>query len=206
MKGSFKTILIAILAAPMLPSCNKSKCDDSNSRRFIVQSPMKVVPQATEIRLGDTLTLTIEIPYRNTDMRDNKPVDIGGYTISEFGIDFGIMNAASSNSLVSEGREQFKILIEKGGGRPYRVSSSQNSFLAEQDRYIYIAKVIPLKKGIVTLANYRAEARDGCTLIDFSPVCINSPNNYDMFYQFGTSIVGPSEYFDLPNRYYIWVK
>jgi hypothetical protein len=59
---------------------------------------------------------------------------------------------------------------------------------------------------MVHIANYRAEARDGCTLIDFSPICINNPNNYDMYYQWGTSIYGASEYFNDNRRYYIWVK
>jgi hypothetical protein len=203
---SFSTIIfIGILTAQLLSGCKKN-CDGSSSRRFIVQSPMKIMPLSTEIRLGDTLTLTIEVPYRNTDLGDNSAVDIGGYTISEFGLDFGIMNAAGTNTLVSEGREQFKIIIERGEGRPHTVSRMQNNFLVERDRYIYVAKVIPLKKGIVTLANYRAEARDGCTLIDFSPICINNPNNYDMYHQWGTSVVGPFDYFNYNRDYYIWVK
>ncbi len=99
MKKSSKVIFMGILAAYMLPGCNKSKCDESNSRRFIVQSPMKITPQTKEIKLGDTLTLTIEVPYKNNDVRNNTAVDIASTKMSEFGIDFRLLNR-SGNTLV----------------------------------------------------------------------------------------------------------
>jgi hypothetical protein len=194
-------ITFCSLAALLLPGCKK-EC--TSGQNFVVQAPMRVEPQATEIRLGDTLTITIEVPYNNIDLKKNIPVNVGGYNVSEFGLEFILFNAVD-NKLVGEGIEQFTLIPQKGGGRLVN-SRLRNVFAAESNRYIYQAKLIPHKKGMVHIASYRAEARDGCTLVDFSPTCINNPNNYDMYYQWGTGIVGPSEYFNNQRHYYIWVR
>ncbi len=208
MKYSLLTIFSGVLVVLIISGCKKNNCKDSERRRWILQSPMKIEPNASEIRLGDTLTLSIKIPYSNTDSRSNTSVNINGSTMSEFGIDFRLTNAVGTR-LVAEGREQFKIIVEKGTSREYTSTRNQNTFTAEQDGFLYRAKVIPLKKGIAQIVNYRVEARmdNSCTLIDFGPVCTNIPNNYDMYYQYGISIGGgASEYFSSPNHYYIWVK
>jgi hypothetical protein len=197
------TSIITFCSLALTLGCKK-EC--TNGQNFVVQAPMRVEPQATEIRLGDTLTVTIEVPYNNVDLKKNIPINIAGYKISEFGIDFRLLNIVN-NRITGEGPEQFRILFQKGGGRLYvGTSRFQNRFAVEADRYVFVIKVVPLKKGLVNLVNYRAEARDGCTLVDFSPICINNPNNYDMYYQWGTAIVGPSDYFNSNRDYYIWVK
>jgi hypothetical protein len=100
---SFSTfIFFCILAVFVLLGCKK-KCDDSSGRRFIVQSPMLVTPQAKEIMLGDTLTLTIEVPYNNKDVRNSEAVAVGGAKMSEFGIDYRLLNRSANNTLVGGG-------------------------------------------------------------------------------------------------------
>jgi hypothetical protein len=196
-------ITFCSLAALLLPGCKK-EC--TSGQNFVVRSPMRVEPQANEIRLGDTLTVTIEVPYNNFDLEKNVPVNVAGYKVSEFGIDFALFNEVN-NRIFIEGPEQFNITFLRGGGaRLQGTSSFQNRFAVEVERYLFVMKVVPLKKGLVDLVNYRAEARDGCTLVDFSPTCINNPNNYDIYYQWGTGIVGPSEYFNNQRHYYIWVR
>jgi hypothetical protein len=109
------TTTIAIfcsLAAIVLPGCKK-EC--TSGQNFVVQAPMRVSPQATEIQLGDTLTVTIEVPYNNFDSQKNVPVNIAGYKVSEFGIDFRLLYAVG-NRLTGDGPEQFNIMFLKGGG------------------------------------------------------------------------------------------
>jgi hypothetical protein len=207
MKSILITKIYCILTVLLLLGCNKNKCSDAEKRRWIMQSPMQITPQAEEIRLGDTLILSITIPYNNIDLRSNTPVNIKGCKISEFGLDFVILNKTNANTLLSEGKDRFKVVAIKGISRSYTEARFQNSFLEEQDGYVYKAYIIPLKKGLVNIANYRVEAtlEENCSVIDFTPVCVNNSNNYDLQYQF-MSAFGSFDYFNLPNRYHVWVK
>jgi hypothetical protein len=147
----------------------------------LVHASMRVEPQAKEMRLGDTLTVTIEVPYNNFDSQKNVLVSTAGFKVSEFGLEFGIINRVG-DKLMGEGPEQFNVTFIKGGLLP-GTSRFQNRFAIEADRYVYIVKIVPLKKGLVNIVNRRVEARDGCTLIDFTPICINNPKNHDLYYQ-----------------------
>jgi hypothetical protein len=168
---------------------------------------MKVMPQAENINLGDTLILTITIPYDNIDIRNNNRINIQGAEISEFGLDFTLLNKTIANTLFVEDRQQFSIVPIQGASRPLTEVRLQNRFATDQTGYVYKACIIPLKKGLVNIANYRAEARikNGCELIDFTPVCINNPNNYDLQYQFMQSF-GNFDYYNQQNRYHVWVR
>jgi hypothetical protein len=190
------------LAVLLLPSCKK-EC--TSGQNFVVQAPMRVEPQAEEMRLGDTITVTIEVPYNSFDLQKNLPVDIAGFTVSEFGLYITMLNK-QGEKVVGEGLDQFTYLFLKGGGRLFNGATLQNTFAVEVDRYIYRIKLVPLRRGLVSIINLRAEARDGCTLVDFSPTCINTPNNYDLYYQLITSVYGSSGYFNDNRIYYIWVK
>jgi hypothetical protein len=202
MKRITTIITFCSLAAIVLPSCKK-EC--TSGQNFVVQASMRVEPQVSEIRLGDTLTVTIEVPYDNVDPQKNIPINVAGYKVSEFGIDFRLFNKVD-NRFVGEGPEQFNIMFHRGGGaRLAGTSSFQNRFAVEADRYLFVMKVVPFKKGLINFVNYRAEARDGCTLIDFSPICINTPNNHNLYYDF-SSFLGPSDYVIPDNHYYVWVR
>jgi hypothetical protein len=95
--------------------------------------------------------------------------------------------------------------MQNGLSRGYTESRMQNQFAVEGDRYVYVAKIIPLQKGLVNLVNYRAEAKQDCRLIDLSPICINNPNNHDLYYDF-SSFLGASDYIIPDNHYYVWVR
>jgi hypothetical protein len=207
MKSILITNIYCILTVLLLLGCNKNKCSDSERQRWIVQSPMKIAPQSTEIYLGDTLVLTIEIPYSNVDQQRNMPVDITGCQISEFGLDIRLLNRTIDDKLLIDGVDKFKIEVTKGASRPFTVTSIQNVFQGESNQFTYKAKIVPLKKGLVHIINLRAEGQlnNQCAFVDFSPVCNNNTNNYDLYYQF-ISFLGSSEYFNLPGRYYVWVK
>jgi hypothetical protein len=194
-------ITFCSLAALLLPGCKK-EC--TSGKEFVVQAPMRVEPQATEIRLGDTITVTIEVPYNNTDLQKNVPVNTAGLKVSEFGLEVAVLNK-EGDKIVGEGLDQFTILFLKGVGRRLNGARLQNTFVAEAGKYIYQVKIIPLRKGIVNIINRRAEARDGCTLVDFSPICINNPDNHDLYYDF-SSFLGPSDYVIPDNHYYVWVR
>jgi hypothetical protein len=113
MKRITTTITIfCSLAAIVLPSCKK-EC--TSGQNFVVQASMRVEPQTTEIRLGDTLTVTIEVPYNNVDLHKNVPLNIAGYNVSEFGLEAIVANAVD-NKLVGEGLDQFTLIPQKGGG------------------------------------------------------------------------------------------
>jgi flagellar basal body L-ring protein FlgH len=78
--------------------------------------PMTVTPGTDSIMLGDTLTVTIEIPFDNINTRDNSRIDISRSTTSEFGIDHVILVNMGDTSIRGYGLDQFKIIYEKGGG------------------------------------------------------------------------------------------
>jgi hypothetical protein len=109
-------ITFCSLAVLLLPSCKK-EC--TSGQNFVVHASMRVEPQASEIRLGDTLTVTIEVPYNNVDLHKNVPLNIAGYNVSEFGLEFILFNAVD-NKLVGEGIEKFTLIPKKGGARQFQ--------------------------------------------------------------------------------------
>jgi hypothetical protein len=119
------TTIITLCSLAVTPGCKKECRSGEN---FEVQAPMRVSPQATEIRLGDTLTVTIEVPYNNFDLQKNVPINIAGYKVSEFGIDFRLLYAVG-NRLTGDGPEQFNIMFLKGGGGFWRAPVSSKTGL-----------------------------------------------------------------------------
>jgi hypothetical protein len=106
------TTIITLCSLAVTLGCKK-EC--TSGQRFVVQSSMKVMPQTTEILLGDTLTITVEVPYNSFDLQKNIPVNTASFKVSEFGLQLGIINRMG-DKLVGEGPEQFTVLFQKGGG------------------------------------------------------------------------------------------
>jgi hypothetical protein len=68
--------------------------------------------------------------------------------------------------------------------------------------------VIPLKKGVVNLVNYRAEGEmeKGCVLVDFSPACVDAVRSHKAYFNHLKIPYNPA-FSDLySNHYYVVVK
>jgi hypothetical protein len=168
---------------------------------------MLISPGDTTMRLGDTLTIHISIPFNNINTRNNNPINISGSSMSEFGIDYRIINIGSDNKPLLEGVNQFAIFYKKGTGRNFSGSRIQNSFAVEGDGFVFTAKVVPLKKGLVNIVNYRAEGKmqGDCVLNDFVPFCANPNNNHHLIQRLWNSMGLVYDYVP-DNHFYIWVN
>lgn len=197
-----------MLATIFLLQACRNKCSEGERGNPYIRMPMIITPGTDSIRLGDTLTLTIEIPFDNINTRDGSRIDISRSTTSEFGIDHRIINQNSDGTRLVEGRSQFKIIYVKGGGVAYTETSTQNRFAKEADRFVFTAKVIPLKKGVVNLVNYRAEGEmeKGCVLVDFTPVCVDAVRSHKAYFNYLKIPYDPA-FSDLySNHYYVVVN
>jgi hypothetical protein len=110
-----KTLLIISFVSLLLYSC-RDKCSEGERGNPYIDMVMKVTPTADSIRLGDTLTINIEIPFDNVNTRNGSRIDIRNSTISSFGIDYVVFTKTSDSTRIIEGRSQFKVIYDKGGG------------------------------------------------------------------------------------------
>jgi hypothetical protein len=205
---SFSTIMfMGMLAVLFTSQACRNKCSEGERGNPYIRMAMQVTPTADTINLGDTLTLSIEIPFDNVNTRDGSRIDISRSSISEFGMDHRVSFKTSNSTDSTYGRNQFKIIYENGGGGGYTVSSTQNRFEKTATGFVFRAKIIPLKRGIINLVNYRAEGEmeKGCVAIDFTPVCGNADKHHNLYYDY-SRFLGPSDYVIPDNHYYVWVK
>jgi hypothetical protein len=199
-------IMILFIPAAMLQQGCRDRCSEGERGNPYIKMPMLITPGTDSIRLGDTLTVIIEIPFDNVNTRDGSRIDISRSSTSEFGIDHRLFVNTGDTARKVYGRDQFKIIYENGGGG-YTVTRTQNRFEKTATGFVFRAKVIPLKKGLVNLVNYRAEGEmeKGCVLVDFSPFCGNVNKHHSFFADFhrvfGETVSPPGG-----NHYYVWVK
>jgi hypothetical protein len=68
--------------------------------------------------------------------------------------------------------------------------------------------VIPLKKGLVNLVNYRAEGEmnKGCIAIDYKPSCMDAIRYHRVYFNYFGVPYNPDFTATYPNHYYVWVK
>ncbi len=200
-------IMILLIPAALLQQGCRDKCSEGERGNPYIDMPMTVSPAKDTIRLGDTLTVNIEVPFDNINTRNSSKIDLTNSTMSEFGIDHALFIKTSDSSHVIEGLTQFKIIYERGGGRNYTTTSTQNRFERTNGKFIFKAKVIPLLRGLVNLVNFRAEGEmnKGCIAIDFVPHCSNADKHHQFlidFYSYrGFPTSPPGQ-----NHYYVWVK
>jgi hypothetical protein len=105
-----------MLAAILLLQACRDKCSEGERGNPFIAMPMAVTTGTDSINLGDTLTITVEIPFDNINTRDGSRIDINQSTISTFGMDHRLYVKTSDTSHVILGLEQFKIIYERGGG------------------------------------------------------------------------------------------
>jgi hypothetical protein len=202
-----KITIFGMLAVLATSQACRDKCSEGERGNPYIKMAMMVTPTADTINLGDTLTVSIEIPFDNLNTRDGSRIDISRSSISEFGMDHGVSFKTSSTTHVTDGLDQFKIIYERGGGGKYTVTRTQNRFEKTATGFVFRAKIIPLKKGLVNLINYRAEGEmeKGCVLVDFTPVCGNADKHHNFLFDFyrytGWQIATPND-----NSYFVWVK
>jgi hypothetical protein len=200
-------LLFGMLVTIFLLQACRNKCSEGERGNPYIDMSMIIMPGIDSIRLGDTLTVTIEIPFDNINTRDGSRIDISRSTTSEFGIDHRIFVNIGDTARKVYGLDQFKIIYERGGGGKYTVTSTQNRFEKTATGFLFRAKVIPLKRGLVNLVNYRAEGEmeKGCVLVDFSPFCGNANKHHSFFADFhrvfGETVSPPGS-----NHYYVWVR
>lgn len=211
-------IYINLALITILHSCTKN-CDESARGMNNIKSPMLISSTSTllnqtdtAIYLGDTLKLSIEIPFENIDMQDNQNVNISSTSISDFGIDYLLIDTfIQSNNLTLFGLDKFKIQELKGNGRNQTQVAKRCEFSKEINSFKFEANVIPLAKGLVKIASYgaRGKMNGGCVSNDFVPICINPQKNHHIYYRVGTKFNASgsgNNYVIPPNHFYIWVK
>jgi hypothetical protein len=108
-------LLFGVLVTIFLLQACRNKCSEGERGNPYIDMPMVVTPATDSINLGDTLTVSIEIPYNNINTRDGSQIDISRSTISEFGLDHAIYVKTSPSSHTILGLDQFKIIYERGG-------------------------------------------------------------------------------------------
>jgi hypothetical protein len=198
-------ILFGMLVVLVLQAC-RNKCSEGERGNPYIDMKMMVTPTADTINFGDTLTVTIDIPFDNINTRDGSRIDISRSTISEFGLDHALYVKTSPTSHTIFGLEQLKITYDRGGVR-YTTTRTQNRFEKTSTGFVFREKIVPLKKGLINILNLRAEGEmeKGCVLVDFTPVCGNADKHHNLYYDY-SRFLGPSDYVIPDNHYYVWVK
>lgn len=218
MKNMTVYIFVGILFSYLLHSCKKN-CDESERGMNNIKTPMLISSTSTlfnqtdtAIYLGDTLKLSIEIPFENIDLQDNEAINIRSSSISDFGIDYLLIDTfVQLNNLTLFGLDKFDIKEVKGSARNQTQVAKRCEFSKELSSFRFEAIIIPLAKGLVKFANYgaRGKMNGGCVSNDFVPVCINTQNNHYNYYRVGSKFTasGSGNNNSIPkNHYYIWVK
>ncbi|MBX9783065.1 MAG: hypothetical protein K2X48_07215 [Chitinophagaceae bacterium] len=181
----------------------KKKCEKSAIYDFNVE--MFITPNSKKIKLGDTLLLEIKIKYENIDLETNLPVNVQSSSISTSSLDFVMYRRLADSTVQISGIENFDIMTLKGSFKVYNNASVRITYFKETDNFIFSAFVVPKQKGLVNIANYKAEGwMDGgkCILNIFHPIIGSSNSNHDLFRNF----YGPgANGFISENNYYVWV-
>jgi hypothetical protein len=203
-----KITIFGMLAVLFTSQACRDKCSEGERGNPYIRLPMLVTPADTAIRLGDTLTINVTVPFDNINTRDGGRTDISNSTMSMFGIDYRIINMATDGKLIVDGLDQIKVIYEKGGGVKTSEVRMRQNVTKGASAFEMVAKVIPLKRGLVNLAVYRAEGEmeKGCVLVDFTPVCANDKKNLELYTNLFSGPPDPGYASLYSNHFYIWVR
>lgn len=196
----FKWVIHFVLLSGCFIAGCKKKCESTALNNLEVK--MYITPNIPRIKLGDTLKLLVQIKFQNNRIDYGNEIDVRYSSVSTSGIDFTTMFRIN-DSVIIDGNN-FKIIPIKGGYSSYNNVTVRVVYIKTNNAFEFEAYVIPIQKGLVRFANYKAEGwmNGKCVLNVFNPTIGSSENNHQLYRDF---FAPGSNGFIPQNNYYVWV-
>jgi hypothetical protein len=162
--------------------------------------PLAVTPQADSIRLGDTLSIEIRIPYNNNNIRDGQPYNVAAAIPRFLGLEISLHNRIGTATPTIEGVTHFTVIATTGAIQDLNEMGKRCTFVQTPDAFLFKAQLIPHKRGLVSIALSQASGDPGvrCAEVTYIPVCVNTNRNhllYQQLHQVFTDYIPESKYF-----------
>jgi hypothetical protein len=200
-----KIIIGVLLATALLgQGCSSSACEEEGAGNWRIKMPLVVAPQADSVRLGDTLSIEVRIPFDNINIRDGRPYNVAAAIPRFFGLELSLHNRVGTAIPTIEGVSNFNVIAITGTVSDFNDVGKACTFVPMSDAFVFKAKLIPQKRGLVSIALSQATADPGvrCAVVTYIPECTNTNRNhllYQQLHQVFTDYIPESKFF-------IWVR
>jgi hypothetical protein len=192
-------IPVFLLSVWLLQAC-KSACDKPGAGNWLIKMPLLAKPQADSISLGDTLDIEVRIPYDNINIRNGEPRNVAAAIPANFAIELTLHNRNGNAPPFVEGVSNFDVIATAGSVSNFNETGKRCRFMQTPDAFLFRARIVPRKKGLLSLGIYTATGDPGirCAEVTYYGECINTNRNhllYQQLHQVFTDLIPPGKYF-----------